>query len=184
MSNETELSSQAKEFHESRLERLRSAIRFHRDQAGDDRCWLDDYILYRELPDSAPEPASLPNAKEMFERCSRYFNQRGCSADTSVYRQACVASTPPVCAETTDEIMRIESAIRAHREKGELLTWKDDLDLYMTLPEKKGANFSLTPKDEFLYGWGESGGCPHFWRSHLRCCVERHDLHSWGPCKR
>lgn len=39
-----------------RLEFLEAAIRRHRDQRGDDRCWLDDEELYRALPEGFTPP--------------------------------------------------------------------------------------------------------------------------------
>jgi hypothetical protein len=42
---------------EAERDRLRAAIRTHRDQRGDDRCWLDDEELYRALPEGHTPPA-------------------------------------------------------------------------------------------------------------------------------
>jgi hypothetical protein len=39
------------------IEKLRAAIRKHRDQRGDDRCWMDDEELYRVLPEGFTPPA-------------------------------------------------------------------------------------------------------------------------------
>lgn len=40
-----------------RIAQLERAIRLHRDERGDDRCWLDDEVLYSILPEGyiAPE---------------------------------------------------------------------------------------------------------------------------------
>lgn len=38
------------------IEKLRVAIRKHRDQRGDDRCWLDDEELYKVLPEGYTPP--------------------------------------------------------------------------------------------------------------------------------
>lgn len=39
------------------VELLQAAIRTHRDQRGDDRCWLDDDTLYAVLPEGYTPPA-------------------------------------------------------------------------------------------------------------------------------
>lgn len=39
-----------------RIFELESAIRKHRDQRGDDRCWMDDEDLYRSLPEGYKPP--------------------------------------------------------------------------------------------------------------------------------
>lgn len=39
------------------VQRLRAAIRAHRDQRGDDRCHLDDAALYAALPEGDTRPA-------------------------------------------------------------------------------------------------------------------------------
>jgi hypothetical protein len=42
---------------------LQAAIRAHRDQHGDDRCWQDDHTLYAVLPEGfTPPPTGLCNA--------------------------------------------------------------------------------------------------------------------------
>ena len=33
------------------VDKYEAAIRSHRDQKGDDRCWLDDSVLYAVLPE-------------------------------------------------------------------------------------------------------------------------------------
>lgn len=40
----------------ARVAELEAAIRSHRDQRGDDRCWLDDETLYRVLPEGFTPP--------------------------------------------------------------------------------------------------------------------------------
>ena len=57
---------------------LRRAIRGHRDQCGDDRCWADDDVLYQSLPEgSCPLKAFAPQEKAvLMARCSRYWDTR------------------------------------------------------------------------------------------------------------
>jgi hypothetical protein len=57
--------------------RLREAIRNHRDQVGDDRCYRDDYDLYQVLGEPIPEHACQQDPPEvMLENCKRYVASR------------------------------------------------------------------------------------------------------------
>ena len=40
----------------SELEKLQAEVRKHRDQRGDDRCWMDDEELYKALPEGYTPP--------------------------------------------------------------------------------------------------------------------------------
>lgn len=56
---------------------LLAAIRKHRDQRGDDRCWMDDYELYRALPEGINEAdLRLCTPDEMIECCKKYIASR------------------------------------------------------------------------------------------------------------
>lgn len=57
------------------IERLKAAIREHRDQHGDDRCWEDDAKLYVVLGEPVPE-RPLPPPEEMLGNCRRYIQHR------------------------------------------------------------------------------------------------------------
>lgn len=59
----------------SENERLTAAIRKHRDQKADDRCWLDDDELYAVLGEDEPE-TTLPPECEFLESCRRFWRQR------------------------------------------------------------------------------------------------------------
>jgi hypothetical protein len=62
---------------EAEVERLRKAIRQHRDQRGDDRCWLDDLTLYMELGEGQnDEMFPLPPKCEFLKSCDRFWEQR------------------------------------------------------------------------------------------------------------
>lgn len=58
------------------IARLTSAIRKHRDEKGDDRCWLDDYQLYSVLPEGGRHDSSLPPEGEFLESCRRFWARR------------------------------------------------------------------------------------------------------------
>lgn len=53
---------------------LESAIRKHRDQRGDDRCWMDDEELYRSLPEGYTVPARDSSVE--LAACERFIQCR------------------------------------------------------------------------------------------------------------
>jgi len=59
--------------------KLRKAIRKHRDQHGDDRCWMDDIELYEILPEGA-NPSfidlRLMPRDEMLKNCECFVSCR------------------------------------------------------------------------------------------------------------
>jgi hypothetical protein len=167
----------------------RSAIRVHRDAMGDDRCWLDDYLVWGLVEGLPMEP---PDAVR--------YDESGMAMCRGFYRHRRAEDPDPVPAdaildadhwdddiwrmsqtELVDELARIQSAIKAHHENSPV-TIKEDRVLYAILPEKMPADFRLPPEEKFL---GEAlaprAGCPSFWRSHAKC-GEACDLHKWGPC--
>lgn len=167
---------------------MREAIRAHRDARGDDRCWLDDYVVWAKLADTPPEPENPPPYEEAMKNCRDYFNlRRGDKAPANVRMpenpDGDLENMPPE--ELARETEKLRAAIRAHRDiTGRPRTIEDDRALYAALPEKTEADFRLPPEPDFL---GERkaphAGCPSFWRSHGNCPARRHDLHRWGPCK-
>lgn len=57
--------------------KLRTAIRTHRDQKGDDNCYLDDEnYLYSVLPEKLPADPELTNKELHMLNCSRYYDCR------------------------------------------------------------------------------------------------------------
>jgi hypothetical protein len=56
------------------VERLRAAIRRHRDCRGDDRCHADDGELYAALPEGDTRPAR--DTAVTLENCARYIECR------------------------------------------------------------------------------------------------------------
>lgn len=59
-----------------RLEQFRSAIKDHRDQYSDDRCWMDDQKLYRVLGDGDLGDNHIGDKRAMLENCKRFLDQR------------------------------------------------------------------------------------------------------------
>ena len=59
--------------------KLRAAIRSHRDQKGDDRCWMDDVELYKNLPEGVVDADFSLLSDEQFRRnCDVYIQNRKC----------------------------------------------------------------------------------------------------------
>jgi hypothetical protein len=59
------------------IRRLRDVIRYHRDQKGDDRCWVDDLRLYEILPEGAVGlDTTLPTEEVFLENCKRFCRSR------------------------------------------------------------------------------------------------------------
>lgn len=56
------------------VERLRAAIRKHRDTRGDDRCFMDDAELYRVLPEGDTRPGR--DTAVTLENCYRFIKLR------------------------------------------------------------------------------------------------------------
>lgn len=53
------------------VRRLRTAVRVHRDERGDDRCWLDDENLYRVLPEGYTPPPRSESVE--LELCKKFI---------------------------------------------------------------------------------------------------------------
>lgn len=168
----------------------RQAIRYHRDQKSDDRCWLDDYLVWKFLPDSAPEPTHLPPFEEAMGCCRSFYNNR--RSDQSDADSAAIKKDPSAWdddlvgmteVELKAEWEKLQNALRTHRDIiGRERTLDDDRALYLVLPEKIPADFRLPSKPEFLDGVKPGCGCPNFWKSHENCSTDKHNLHKWGPC--
>jgi len=59
--------------------KLRNAIRSHRDQIGDDRCWMDDIGLYKILPEGvAGADLSLLSDEQFRRNCDLFIKNRKC----------------------------------------------------------------------------------------------------------
>jgi hypothetical protein len=66
---------------EAENKKLKEAIAKHRDQKGDDRCWLDDQELYSVLGDQVAQTA-LPSKEVFLGNCAKYFECRQNPAET------------------------------------------------------------------------------------------------------
>lgn len=60
-----------------RIQALEDAVRKHRDEKGDNRCYLDDYELYKVLGEPIPETAcQLDEPDVMLTNCQRFIQCR------------------------------------------------------------------------------------------------------------
>ena len=174
----------------SEIKKRRRAIRKHRDQKLDDRCWLDDYWLYEFLEDALPSPTRLPNFTEMMERCREFYTLRRKAEPDPIPSDAILdcnhwnedlkfLDENGLCTE----LHKIQCALSNHRDvSAGPRSVQSDRELYGVLPEKIPADFRLPEEADFL-GERKSphAGCPSFWRSHMNC-TKPCDIHSWGPC--
>ena len=170
------------------LERRRSIRKEHRDQRGDDRCFLDDYVIWCWLADSPPIPEFT--MQRGMDECLLFYEHRRSDTPDPVPEGALRGRRfwdkdieMMSQSELLDQLLRIQESIREHRDvTGRPRTIDDDRRLYRVLPENLPADFRLPPREEFL---GEAraprAGCPSFWRSHGNCPL-LHNLHQWGPC--
>ena len=175
------------------LER-RLAIRNHRDQKLDDRCWLDDYDVWIMLEYSVLGPTQLSlHFDEMIEICTCFYGFRRAELPDPIPPDAIVNEAlwdldleGASEAELLDKLLQIQNAIRAHYDIGlRPRTIDDDRQLYAVLPEKLPADFRLPKREEFLGdAAAPNAGCPSFWRSHQKCLRECDSctLSAWGPC--
>ena len=60
---------------DSQIVEMRKAIRSHRDQIGDDRCWIDDHAVYNTVP-SIRQKVYLPSYEEGMRKCRLFYKNR------------------------------------------------------------------------------------------------------------
>ncbi len=175
----------------------RALIRWHREQRGDDRCWLDDWVVHLALSDTQSEPAKLP--EEAMQLCEEFFERRQAPEDpidqgefTAAQRQEADSLLEQMLQDRDGgrkflirELLMLQIGILGHRlEKPR--NWIADQQLYLWLPEQRLAVTRLPSREEFLAVQpGAAHGCPQFIASHADCPIATAcDLHRWGPCGR
>ncbi|MDO8430700.1 MAG: hypothetical protein Q7S72_01785 [Candidatus Taylorbacteria bacterium] len=172
------------------LER-RKVIRYLRDQKGDNRCWIDDYLVWAMLDDSPPEPEKLPDDEEMTRKCLEFYTHRRTELADPIPSDAITDSKlwdidllKMNQYSLLDELFGLQGTIKLHRDVIPPRTFKDDMWLYNSMPEKLPADFRLPSVEEFLgEKKGPHAGCPAFKRSHATC-VGPCNIHAWGPCSK
>jgi len=70
---------------EARVGALEASILKHRDQRGDDRCWLDDLELYKLVGGTADN--SLPPKEKFLANCARFYEARCHNANWPSYQE-------------------------------------------------------------------------------------------------
>ena len=93
---------------------LRAAIRLHRDQRGDDRCWLDDEALYAILPEGHVPPER--DTQVELERCRQYIECRRNPKTQYVSPQRRIE-------ELEEEFFCIRSSAEATEDAGSFVLW-------------------------------------------------------------
>ncbi len=176
MSNfETNLSQPKNDQLQVEIIKLRNIIRYHRDQKGNDRCWLDDETLYEPLPETADKAQALPTKEVFMEKCARFHSKRQAPNQTKQISQEPKQPTDQDIKEMTEdeqkkEIARLRQAIRLHRNIGNnKRSWQDDQRLYRALNENTDYDTTLPERETFLTScdrFFSSGGKPpklHNW---------------------
>ena len=159
--------------------KARNAIRKHRDAVGDDRCWLDDDLVYQCLPDY--KPITTLCSREDFLRKCRIFKERRCGWSSYPSGLLKVASLE---SGTGDEdigkwdneklrahVLWLWLAIKNHHDCDDNKTSVDDILLYMVLPDGIEPDLSLPP--ELL------NNCGRFYDTRPCPLIDPKKLHEW-----
>ncbi|MDO8495257.1 MAG: hypothetical protein Q7S32_01865 [bacterium] len=174
------------------IKERREALRYSRDQRGDDRCFLDDYKIWAFVEDTPRFSAYFLNSMPMqvkMSLCVMFYEFCRTEEPDPVSPDAILDSArwnedigSMFWEELLGELIKIQQAIVKHRDiLDRPRTAQDYRDLYSVLPEKVPADFRLPPREEFLGRAKNGAGCPQFWESH-EACLHFCDLHQWGPC--
>lgn len=166
------------------IKKWRHEIRWHRDQVGDNRCWLDDEKLYKSLP--TKEGLQVAPSPDIFKKlCVEFWENRQCPTETTVVKMANDQNHPAAVLSSDDDLVamtleqlqvewqklfegvRVHQLVPRHERR-----WHHDKELYFLLPEKQLAVWRLPNRDCFL----ES--CEHFIES---CQKHPSKLHAWEP---
>lgn len=170
----------------------RTDIRKHRDARGDDRCFLDDYLVWRWFVGPPTDPTEFISVEHGMAQCILFYEYRNADEADQVPEDAILepAHWDDDLAALDDKglffaLSDIQQAIRKHRDiTGRPRMTCDDRELYHVLPEKLPADFRLPSRGEFLGTvLFPHAGCPAFWNSHGQCQTKTHNFHAWGPCK-
>lgn len=126
--------------------RVRGAIREHRDQIGDDRCWLDDHLLYWQVL-GLPDLVKLPAKPEFMRLCNQFHCKRRFSSGIDPAKADAPPLTKPVkdLAVMTVDALWVEydqllKGVAMHYALGERKTEADDQAMYALLPEQLKAD--------------------------------------------
>lgn len=65
------------------VQRLRQAVRKHRDTQENARCWHNDLVLYGTLSEEVKPGRMLGDEKQLLQNCQRYIRRQRCAQDCS-----------------------------------------------------------------------------------------------------
>jgi hypothetical protein len=181
--------------------KCREVLRYHRDQIGDDRCFLDDYKVYKVVAEITEDellnsifravniqpPVSLSSGMKL---CEKYYET--CRSDEAPVVPEGAILDPVHWDDDLGGMSEYELLITLDKIIRTVLWHAQFIDrsrtkylhqaLYNLLPEKLPADFRLPSREEFLGYASPAAGCPRFWLSHVGCGASC-DLHKWGPCQ-
>lgn len=144
------------------VRRLRDGIRSHRDQRGDDRCWLDDEKLYGLLPEGVQARTHM-DFELMYPNCRRFLETRMHPRDRFAWGGVPGGSMLPVLEQAEREL----PALLLSREGWQSLLVDDEQPhverLWMPYGEGRLLLHVIHP-----CGPGESLYHPHPWASAMQ----------------
>lgn len=125
----------------TRLRAYRNAIRHHRDQRDDDRCWVDDHLLYHVVL-GLPDLSELPDKAEWMRRCGLFHGRRSPGPFVAPHPPSPIHGDPDrdletMGADTLEAMLKhLVMTVLEHHARGEQKSWSDDIALYLVLPER------------------------------------------------
>lgn len=148
-----------------KISAIRDAIRYHRAQISDYRCWVDDERLYQVTLGSDLAAARVPATEEFKARCAAFWDLRQRPEEQGRGDPTVNSEVAPLKiatfsdedlktlsgAELARELERLENGVRKHLGKGDLgRVVRDDEQLYALLPERAEWSSALPAREVFL----------------------------------
>jgi hypothetical protein len=149
----------------SEIAKMRSAIRYHRAQLGDYRCWVDDIRAYQSADLAAYHLPQVPPPARCAQYCQAFWENRQRphekgKGDPALNSEHRVLPLPHYSDEDLDSMSpdqlqkerdRLRDGILQHESYGFLgRTVVHDEKLYQLLPEVVAWNSGLPPRETFL----------------------------------
>lgn len=150
-----------------RIEELESAIRGHRDQRGDDRCWMDDEKLYEALPEGVGESdRRLCDPTTMLKNCEKYIASRHDPSLAYLSPQRQIEDLEARIRELEtvkqENVEKLDETINA-------MLHKDDAPCYFC--DEKTNSLAGDPSEwPLVFAYNSVGFARRF---HIKCIVER-----------
>lgn len=124
------------------IEYYEEAIRKHRDQRGDDRCWQDDEELYSILPEGYTPPPR--DTAVMLEQCEKYIACRQNPATTYISPQRRIEELETELIQYRVASLMEQGKLAAEKER--LVSALNKLDIKLSELNKK-LDDSITRRD-------------------------------------